>query len=156
MIHSRSLRASGSEMAASIWVALSAPPLRRLSIVFLTSATSASEVSGVGACAKGTAGGWSGSLRASRRPDAAALAGAEVPNGAGRARRRGIAAAAVLWDIDLFFLDLSLDRSLDLAAAAIFSVGFAVLSMGLAVLSVGFAVLPAAFAVAAGELVVPP
>src|SRR5271166_5777612 len=48
MIHSTSLRATGSEMVASIAVALSAPPLRRLSIAFPTKATSGSDVSGLG------------------------------------------------------------------------------------------------------------
>jgi hypothetical protein len=57
MIHSTSLRATGSEMVAWTPVALSASPPRRLSMALLTRAISASEVCGVGTCAGGTAGG---------------------------------------------------------------------------------------------------
>jgi hypothetical protein len=130
MIHSTSLRAAGSEIVASTWVALSAPLLRRQSIARLTSATSAAEAAGAGASANGSVSGWSASSRASREPDALAdvLAGAEASDESQRARRGGSAAAAALWD---FF-------SPDLAVAAFFPVDFAV-----------------SFAVAAGRLPVP-
>src|SRR5262245_5326200 len=102
MIHSTSLRATGSEMVTSIRVALSASPLRRLSMALLTNANSGSEVCGVGASAGG--------------PDAA-LARAEAPDEPGRARGRGTAATVGLPDADFF--------SLDLADAAFFAAGFA-------------------------------
>src|SRR5204862_240899 len=107
----------GSEMVASIRVALSASPPRRLSMALLTSATSGSEVRGVGACACGTAGGWGKPVPAPRGPNAVALAGVEAPDEAGRARGRGTAAAMLLPD-DFF--------SLALADAAFFTAGFAV------------------------------
>src|SRR5262249_22292282 len=103
MIHSTSLRATGSEMVASVRVALSASPLRRLSMALLTSAMSGSE--GVGACVGGTAGGWGKPGLARCGLDAAALARAEAPSG--RARGRGIVAAVVLPDGDFFSLDLA-------------------------------------------------
>src|SRR5258708_25147951 len=56
MIHSTSLRAAGSEMAAATLVALLAPPLRSASIELLTSAISASDVWGAGPCASGICG----------------------------------------------------------------------------------------------------
>src|SRR5882757_7567793 len=65
MIHSTSLRATGSEIAAATPVALLAPPLRSASIALLTSATSASEVSGAGPGASGicaTADFWDADL----------------------------------------------------------------------------------------------
>src|SRR5215831_704524 len=129
MIHSTSLRATGSEMVAWTPVALSAPPLRRLSMALLTSATSGSEVCGVGVCASGTAGGWGKPVLV---PRAAALAGAKAPDESGRGRGRGTAAAVVLPDADFF--------SLGLPDAAFFT----------------FAALAATFAVAADELLVPP
>src|SRR5262249_16263359 len=58
IIHSTSLRAAGSEMVASIAVALLAPPLRRPSIAVLTSTTLGSEVSSGG----GTVGAGGGAL----------------------------------------------------------------------------------------------
>src|SRR5262249_52686000 len=129
MIHSTSLRATGSEIVASMPVALSASPLRRLSMPLLTSATSGSEVCGIGACAGGTAGGLGRSVLASCGPDAA-LARGEAPREPGRARGRGTAAALVLPDGDFF--------SLDLADAVFFAAGFAT------------------FAVAADGLLLPP
>src|SRR5436190_12066427 len=51
MIHSTSLRAAGSDMADSVSVALLLLPARKLTMAFLTSAMSASAVSGIGACA---------------------------------------------------------------------------------------------------------
>jgi hypothetical protein len=75
IIHSTSLRATGSETVASIRLASSAPLLRRLSIALLTSATSASEVC-VCACPMGIVDGWDEPLRASQAPDA----GAETAN----------------------------------------------------------------------------
>jgi hypothetical protein len=71
---------------------------------------------------------------APRGPDAAAFAGVEAPDGAGRARGGGTAAAVVLPDADFF--------SLDLADAAL--------------LALGFTALAATFAVAPDELLVPP
>src|SRR5262245_13773751 len=53
MIHSTSLRATGSEMVDCTSVALAAPPLRRPSMALLTSAIWASEVCGSGPCASG-------------------------------------------------------------------------------------------------------
>src|SRR5262245_9932442 len=53
MSHSTSLRAAGSEMSAAMPDALLAPPLRSASIALLTSAMSASEVSGAGPGASG-------------------------------------------------------------------------------------------------------
>jgi hypothetical protein len=101
-------------------------------MALLTSATSGSEVCGVGACAGGTAGGLAKSVLAPCGPDAAlARAEAEEP---GRVRGRGIVAAVVLPDGDLF--------SLDFADAAFFAAGFAALA--------------ASFAVAADGLLLPP
>src|SRR5262245_19430719 len=124
MIHSTSLRATGSDIVASIRVALSASPLRRLSMALLTSATSGSEVCGVGACAGGTAGGLAKSVLAPCGPDAA-LARAEAPEEPGRARGRTTAATVGLPDADFF--------SLDLADAAFFAAGFAALAATFAV-----------------------
>src|SRR5262249_7224180 len=132
MIHSTSLRATGSEMVASTRVASSAPPPRTLAMALWTSATSASEVCGVGACVSGNAGGCGKPVPAPRGPDAAALAGADEPDESGRARGKGTAAAVILPDADFF--------SLDLADAAFFTADFAALA--------------ATFAVAAAELLV--
>src|SRR5262249_37493564 len=85
MIHSTSLRATGSEMVASTRVASSALPPRTLSMALWTSA-SASEVCGVGVCVSGNAGGCGKPVPAPRGPDAAALAGG---GGARRAGRGG-------------------------------------------------------------------
>src|SRR5262249_18954420 len=133
MIHSTSFRATGSEIVASIRVALSASPLRRLSMPLLTSATSGSEVCGIGACAGGTAGGVAKSVLASCGPGAA-RARAGAPEGPGRARGGGTAATVGLPDADFF--------SLDLADAAFFAAGFAALA--------------ATFAIAADGLLLPP
>ena len=73
-------------------------------------------------------------MPAPRGSDAAAFAGGEVRDGAGRARGRGTAAVVVLPDADFF--------SLDLADAAFFAPGFAALA--------------ATFTVAPDELLVPP
>src|SRR5262249_60203409 len=97
MIHSTSLRATGSEIVASIRAALSASPLRRLSMALLTSATSGSEACGVGACAGGTAGGLAKSVLAPCGPDAA-LGRAGAPEGPGRARGPGTAPTVGLPD----------------------------------------------------------
>ena len=51
-----SLRAAGSEMASATEVALLAPAVRKVSSAPLTSATSASEVSGAGPDASGICG----------------------------------------------------------------------------------------------------
>src|SRR5262249_10813911 len=134
MIHSTSLRATGSEMVASTRVASSAPPPRTLAMALWTSATSASEVCGVGACVSGNAGGCGKPVPAPRGPDAAALAGAGAPGGAGPGRGQGTAAAGSVPEAGLF--------SLDLADAAFFTADFAALA--------------ATFAVAAAELLVPP
>src|SRR5215475_1837410 len=56
MIHSTSLRATGSEIVAATSVALLAPPWRSASMALLTCAISASEVCGVGPDASGTCG----------------------------------------------------------------------------------------------------
>src|SRR5262249_48093212 len=129
MIHSTSLRATGSEIVASIRAALSASPLRRLSMALLTSATSGSEVCGVGACAGGTAGGLAKSVLAD-----AALARAGGPGGPGWARGRGTGGTVGLPGADLLCLDLG--------DAAFFAADFAALA--------------ATFAVAADGLLLPP
>src|SRR5262249_44060042 len=128
MIHSTSLRATGSEIVASMRVALSASPLRRLSMPLLTSATSGWEVGVIGACACGNGGGPGRSVLASCGPDGA-LARAEAPKEPGRARGRGTAAALVLPDGDFF--------SLDLADAVFFAAGFATLAATFAVAADG-------------------
>src|SRR5262245_61319008 len=133
MTHSTSLRATGSEMVTSIRVALSASPLRRLSMALLTNANSGSEVCGVGASAGGTAGGLAKPLPVPCGPNAV-LARTEAPEEPGRARGRGTAARAGLPDADFF--------SLDLADAAFFAAGFAALA--------------ATFAIAADGLLLPP
>src|SRR5262245_37133085 len=101
-------------------------------MALLTSATSGSEVCGVGACAGSTAGGLAKPL-APCGPDAA-LARAEAPEEPGRARGRGTAARAGLSDAD--------SVSLDLADAALSAPGFAALA--------------ATFAIAADGLLLPP
>src|SRR5205085_792321 len=103
MIHSTSLRAAGSEMAASSWLAFSVPLPRRASIARLTSATSGSEVAG--------AGPWP-----SGGPEIAVWMGAEALDVPGRVRGR--ATAAALREVDLILSDL--------AAAAVFPARFAV------------------------------
>ena len=112
-------------MVASTRVALSASPLRRLSMALLTNATSGSEV----CAASGTAGGLAKAVLAPCGPDAAALARAEAPDEPGRARGRGTAAALGLPDADFF--------SLDLADAAFFAAGFAALAATFAVAADG-------------------
>src|SRR5262249_50596100 len=98
MIHSTSLRATGSEIWLSIWVAALAPELRTASIACLTKPISASEVSGVGAWASGT---FEGEMR--RTGGAAATCGAASPlDASGRARGNGTSfAAACLDDLSL-------------------------------------------------------
>src|SRR5262249_21385290 len=123
----------GSEMVASIRVALSASPLRRLSMALWTIAKSGSEVCGVGACAGGTAGCLGKPVLAPPAP--CARVRAEAPDDSGRARGRRTAAPAVFLPVAAFF-------SLDLADAAAFAAGFAALA--------------ATFAVAADGLLVPP
>src|SRR5262249_30258511 len=113
--------------------ALSASPLRRLSMALLTNANSGSEVCGVGACAGSTAGGLAKPVLAPCGPDAA-LPRAEAPEEPGRARGRGTAATVGLPDADFF--------SLDLADAAFCAAGFAALA--------------ATFAIAADGLLAPP
>ena len=120
MIHSTSLRATGSEMVAATWVALSAPPRRRLSIALLTSATSASGVSGISACA----GGSVGSSRASRAPDA----------------------GAVLRDADCFSLDLAAAAFFPAGFALLFA---PFLPTAFAIAASGFSVSPWAAAAGA-------
>src|SRR5436305_14185169 len=95
MIHSTSLRAAGSDMADSVSVALVLLPARKLAMAFFTSAMSASEVSGIGACAGALAPRGSAPVRSS--PELAAPAVAP-----------GTAAALVLRAADFSF---------DLAAA---------------------------------------
>src|SRR5215468_10132297 len=56
MIHSTSLRATGSEIVAATSVALLAPPWRSASMALLTRAISGCDVSGVGPDASGTCG----------------------------------------------------------------------------------------------------
>src|SRR5260221_11761380 len=56
MIHSTSLRATGSERVAATSVALLAPPWRSVSMALLTSAVSAADVCGGGPCASGICG----------------------------------------------------------------------------------------------------
>src|SRR5258707_14655061 len=56
MIHSTSLRATGSEMVAATSVALLAPPWRSVSMALLTSAVSGADVCGGGPCASGICG----------------------------------------------------------------------------------------------------
>src|SRR5262249_36925584 len=56
IIHSTSLRATGSEIVAATSVALLAPPWRSASMALLTCAISAAEVCGVGPCASGICG----------------------------------------------------------------------------------------------------
>src|SRR5438105_11545518 len=107
MIHSTSLRAAGSEMVASSWLAFSVPLPRRASIARLTSATSGSEAAGAGPCASGG-------------PEIAGLLGAEAPEAPGRVRGR--ATAAALREVDLIFSDL--------AAAAVIPARFAVFATG--------------------------
>src|SRR5262245_60977525 len=133
MIHSTSLRATGSEIVASIRVALSAPPLRRLSMALLTSATSGSEVCGVGACAGSTAGGLPRRVLAPCGPDSA-LAGAEAQEEPGRARGRRTAATVGLPDADFF--------SLDLTDAAFFAAGFEALAATFAIVADGLLLPP--------------
>src|SRR6478736_3312433 len=99
MIHSTSLRATGSEMPAATAVALLAPPLRRVSIAFLTSATSASDVCSAGACASGADGGWASPVPVSRVPIAQTLTVVEALDESGRAD--GVGAAEALLDVDL-------------------------------------------------------
>src|SRR5262245_60001556 len=100
MSHSTSLSATGSEMLASISVALLVAPRRTLSIALSTNAMSASEVAGVGASASGACGSACG-LPASRG-SAAGLA-ADAPDAPGRADGRG---TAVFGDAEVLSLDL--------------------------------------------------
>src|SRR5262249_60687699 len=111
MIHSTSLRATGSEMVASTRVASSAPPPRTLSMALWTSA-SASEVCGVGVCVSGNAGGCGKPVPAPRGPDAAALAGADEPHASGRGRGGGTARARILPAADFLSFGLAHDALL--------------------------------------------
>src|SRR3954471_2869392 len=134
MIHSTSLRATGSEMPAATAVALLAPPLRRVSIAFLTSATSASDVCSAGACAGGADGGWASPVPVSRVPVAQALTVGAAPDAPGPSGGVGITAALLAVDL------LPLSASLDFPAAGFFAADFALL----------------AFAVTVDELLAPP
>src|SRR4051812_9701817 len=134
MIHSTSLRATGSEMPAATAVALLAPPLRRVSIAFLTSATSASDVCSAGACASGADGGWASPVPVSRVPIAQTLTVGTAPDAPGPSD--GVGTAAALLAVDL----LPLLASLDLPAVGFFAADFALL----------------AFAVTVDELLAPP
>src|SRR5258707_11133632 len=93
MIHSTNLRATGSEMPAATAVALLAPPLRRVSIAFLTSATSASDACSAGACASGVDGGWASPVPVSPVPGAHTLTLVEALDEPGLAVGVGNAAA---------------------------------------------------------------
>src|SRR5258707_6618875 len=93
MIHSTNLRATGSEMPAATAVALLAPPLRRVSIAFLTSATSASDACNAGACASGDDGGWASPVPVSPVPGAHTLTVVEAPDAPGPSDGVGTAAA---------------------------------------------------------------
>src|SRR6476659_10164158 len=104
MIHSTSLRATGSEIAAATAVALLAPPLRRVSIAFLTSATSASDVCSAGACASGADGGWASPVPVSCVPVAQTLTVGTGPDTSG-----GVGITAALLAVDLLPLLASLD-----------------------------------------------
>src|SRR6476661_7264643 len=102
MMHSTSLRATGSEMPAATAVALLAPPLRRVSIAFLTSATSASDACSAGACASGDDGGWASPVPVSPVPGAHTLTVVEALDGPGQVV--GVATAVVLTGADFAFL----------------------------------------------------
>src|SRR3954453_6291554 len=128
MIHSTSLRATGSEIAVATAVALLAPPLRRVSIAFLTSATSASDVCSAGACASGADGGWASPVPVSRVPVAQTLTVGAAPKAPGPSGGVGTAAAALLAD-DL----LPLLASLDFPAAGFFAADFALLAFAVTV-----------------------
>src|SRR5262245_51955779 len=93
MIHSTSLRATGSPIEASMRVASSVPLLRRASIARLTNAMSASVVSGVGACAKG---GLDGEIRARAPGPEAVVEPMAASDAPGRDRGRGTSSAARL------------------------------------------------------------
>src|SRR4051794_4121129 len=131
MIHSTSLRATGSEMPAATAVALLAPPLRRVSIAFLTSAISASDACSAGACASGADGGWASPVPVSRVPVAQTFTVGAAPDASG-----GVGTAAALSGVDL----PSFLASLDLPALDFFAADFALL----------------AFTVALDELLAPP
>src|SRR3954470_4178606 len=99
MIHSTSLRATGSEMPAATAVALLAPPLRRVSIAFLTRATSASDACRAGACASGVDGGWASPVPVSPVPGAHTLTVVEAPDAPGPSG--GVGTATALPEVDL-------------------------------------------------------
>ena len=94
-------------MPAATAVALLAPPLRSVSIAFLTSATSASDVCSAGACASGNDGGWVSPVPVSRVPVAQTLTVVEALDESGRAV--GVGTAAALLDVDLPSFLASLD-----------------------------------------------
>src|SRR5262249_40693125 len=93
--------AAGSEIAASLWLAFSMPPLRTLSIALRTSAMSASDASGAGLAAS------TDSVLVSTSSEAGGTGVSE----ASESPRRLCSNAAALWEI------FSLIFSLILAAA---------------------------------------
>ena len=121
-------------MPAATAVALLAPPLRRVSIAFLTSATSASDACSAGACASGADGGWASPVPVSPVPGAHTLTVVEGLDEPGLVV--GVATAVALPEVDL----PSLLAALDFPAVGFFAADFALL----------------AFAVAEDELLAPP
>src|SRR6516165_1205839 len=108
MIHSTSLRAAGSEMEDSISVALPAPPLCRLSMALLTSAMSASELSGAAA---GAADDGTSAPALASSDEKSVAAGSDESGGAG-GRRAAVAASLRDFSLALaaaFFFSLCLD-----------------------------------------------
>src|SRR6516162_10007712 len=93
MIHSTSLRAAGSGMEASIWVALLVGPLRRFSIAFFTSVVAGSRACDGGACSSGVS--------------APEPSGVEALTAPGRTGGSGAAAVPVLRDFDFSCSDLA-------------------------------------------------
>src|ERR1700692_3581877 len=90
MIHSASFRATGSDIAASAWVASAGLCLRTSSITFSSASVSVREVDAVAATAAGAGGGLRGvGSAACWRVAGARLAGAVVMEGTGILRGGG-------------------------------------------------------------------